>query len=258
MIATMRLPHDEVGAGPPVVLLHAGVADRTMWVELLPALAAAGHRAISLDLPGFGEAPVAPVQAPWTDVLETLDALDVQRAVLVGNSFGGAVALRVAMVSPERLAGLALVSAPPVELDPSPRLQAAWEAEESALERGDVEAAVRAVVDAWTLPGAPAALRERVAAMQRRAFELQTAVDEPEEAPDPLEAPGADLAGLTVPALVAVGEHDMPDFLDAAEELARRLTHARHTVIAGAGHLAPLEQPDAFAALLLDFLRATA
>jgi pimeloyl-ACP methyl ester carboxylesterase len=92
------LPFDELGAGPPVVLLHAGVADRTMWTGHLRPLADAGFRVIAVDLPGFGEALLEPgEQAAWTDVLQTMDGLSVQRAVLVGNSFGGAVALRVAL-----------------------------------------------------------------------------------------------------------------------------------------------------------------
>ncbi|MCW3033129.1 MAG: Alpha/beta hydrolase fold protein, partial [Solirubrobacterales bacterium] len=50
----MILPHDQNGSGPPVVLLHAGVADRRMWAALLPALADAGLGVLAPDLPGFG------------------------------------------------------------------------------------------------------------------------------------------------------------------------------------------------------------
>ncbi|MGH9062286.1 MAG: alpha/beta fold hydrolase [Acidimicrobiales bacterium] len=52
----MLLPYDEAGDGEPVILLHAGVADRTMWHEHLEPLAAAGYRVLAIDLPGFGEA----------------------------------------------------------------------------------------------------------------------------------------------------------------------------------------------------------
>jgi pimeloyl-ACP methyl ester carboxylesterase len=242
------LPNDEAGDGPALILLHAGIADRTMWAEHLEPLAAPGRHVVAPDLPGFGEAPVAARDAPWDDVLDTLDALGIERATFVGNSFGGAVALRVAAIAPERVAMLVLVSAPPPDLDPSPRLRAAWEAEEEALERGDVDAALAAVVDAWTLPDAPQALRERVAAMQRRAFELQLAAPEPADCPDPLD----ETRTLDVPALVAAGEHDMPDFQGPMAAL----PHARQVVIEGAGHLAPLETPEAFRALLLDLLAA--
>jgi pimeloyl-ACP methyl ester carboxylesterase len=252
----VALPHDVRGNGPAVVLLHAGVADRTMWAEHLEPLAAAGFRVVAPDLPGFGEAAVAPgEQAPWNDVLATMEALGVERAALVGSSFGGAVALRVAAVAPERVPALALVSTPAPDLEPSPELEAVWEAEEAALERGDVDAAVDGVVAAWTLPDAPQALRDRVAAMQRRAFALQAAAPQASEAPDPVEEDPALLASLHMPALVVVGEHDRADFRAGGESLARALPRARHAVIPGAGHLAPLEAPEAFRELVLGFLR---
>lgn len=250
----MLLPYDEAGDGSPVVLLHAGIADRMMWSEQLEPLAAAGHCAIAMDMPGFGEAPIADPLAPWDDVLETLDALGVERAALVGNSFGGAVAVCVAMEAPERVQALVLVSAPAPGIDPSPELEAAWAAEEEALEADDVEAAVNAVVDAWLLPDAPTALRERVAGMQRRAFDLQLSADDVEEADDPLETNPDALKSLNIPALVVTGEHDMPDFQIAADFYARQL-NARHVVIPGARHLAPLEAPEEFTQLLLDFLQ---
>ena len=239
----------------PVVLLHAGVGDRTMWSEHLEPLADARFRALALDLPGFGEAPVAPgSQAPWEDVLRALKDLGIESAALVGNSFGAAVALRVAAVAPAAASALVLISPPPVDADPSPELAAAWEKEEAALERGDLDAAVAAVVSAWTQPEAAAELKKRVASMQRRALELQAAAAVSDEAADPLEAHPEVLSQLGMPALLAAGQRDMPDFKAAARELADVLPRARSTVIEGAGHLAPLETPEAFRTLLLDFL----
>ncbi len=251
------LPYDEAGSGPAVVLLHAGVADRGMWSEHLEPIAAAGYRVLAVDLPGFGEAPMSGSADPWTDVIETMDALGIERAALVGNSFGGAVALRAAVVAPSRVSALVLISAPPPDLSPSKQLQDAWEAEESALERDDIKAAVDAVLNAWTLPDSPADVRERVAAMQRRAFELQgvrATEGEVPEAPDPLEGRPDALGALDAPALVGAGDREMIDFRQGAEQLAEALPRARHAVLEGAGHLAPLEIPEAFRKLLLGFL----
>jgi pimeloyl-ACP methyl ester carboxylesterase len=250
------LPYDEAGSGEVVLLIHAGVADRSMWGEHLDWLAEAGFRALAVDLPGFGEAVIEDgPQAPWADVLQTLRGLDVACAAFVGNSFGAAVALRAAAVEPAAVSALVLISPPPLVANPSPALRSAWDAENTALEHGDIDGAVAAVVAAWTQPNAPEALRERVATMQRRAFELQAAAGEIQEAPDPLEQHPEVLAELRIAALVAAGEDDMVDFRDAAEHLAEVLPLARHAVIRGAGHLAPLEAPGEFKRLLLDFLR---
>lgn len=237
-----------------MVLLHAGVADRTMWSEQLEELAAAGYRALAPDLPGFGEAPIG--DEPWLDVVATMDALGIERAVLVGNSWGAAVALRVAVVAPDRVTGLVLVSAPPEGADPSPELQAAWDAEMAAFERRDLDGAVEAVLEAWTLPDAPAGLRDRIARMQRHTLELELgrAQDEEDEAIDPLEPFPESVAGLDLPVLLLVGEHEMPDFLQMGRRLEGALRRARLEVIGGAGHLAPLETPDKFRRLLLGFL----
>jgi 3-oxoadipate enol-lactonase len=248
------LPHDERGTGPAVVLLHAGVCDRSMWSEHLEPLAAAGYRPVALELPGFGTTPFTP--APWVDVIEAMDELGIEQAALVGNSFGGAVALRIAVVAPAKVSSLVLVSAPAPGTEPSPELEAAWAQEEGALERGDIEAAVDIVVSTWTLPDAPTRLRERVAAMQRRTFECQHDEDEVTEAPDPVQERSDAVAAIRLPTLVAVGEHDKVDFRDGARELARALPNARHVEIPGAGHLAPLETPDRFRELLLEFLAA--
>lgn len=240
-----------------MVLLHAGVADRSMWQEHLDWLAGAGYRGIAVDLPGFGEAIVSSGgQAPWEDVLQTLRELTVPRAVLVGNSFGAAVALRVAAVAPAAVSALMLVSPPPLRFEPSPALSAAWAAETAALERGDIEAAVAAVVEAWLQPRAPVALRERVASMQRRAFELQSANQATEEAPDPLEDRPQVLQGLQIPVLAVAGEADMPDFKTGAREIADRVPHGQFEVIQGAGHLAPLEAPQEFRKSLLRLLHS--
>ena len=141
----MTLPYDEVGVGPPLVLLHAGVADRSMWSDVLPL---PGFRAITPDLPGFGEAAV---RAWAAGPLGVVLAVAPERFALVGISFGGAVALRVAAVAPSRASALLLVSTPPPGLYPS---EGCWPlgAAEAALERGDFDTAAVAVAEARAPP----------------------------------------------------------------------------------------------------------
>jgi pimeloyl-ACP methyl ester carboxylesterase len=249
------LAHDERGDGPAVVLLHAGIADRRMWHEHLESLVNAGRRVVAMDLPGFGDTALVPgIQAPWLDVLETMDARAIDRAALVGCSFGGAVALVAAITARERITDLVLASAPAPDMTPSSRLQAAWDAEETALAHNDVDGAVEAVLDAWLAPDAPAALRQRVGSMQRRALELRADPPTMTDAVDPLEVDPGLLESLEIPALCLAGHDDMPDFVTSAQRLAEALPRARYQQIDDARHLIPLEAPAAFRAALLTFL----
>lgn len=239
-----------------MLLLHAGIADRRMWDEHLEPLAAAGHRVVAVDLPGFGDAASErePV-AQWEDILESMDGLGLERASLVGSLFGAAVALRVAALHPERVSSLLLFSAGAVpDADPSAQLLAAWEAEEEALAGGDVRRAAEAVASAWVAPGATEAVRRRVVAMQLRNYELHPSEPEREQAPDPLDEDPALLAAIDCPVLLAAGENDMVDFRSAVAELGARLPRATTAIVAGCGHLAPLEAPDEFRRLVLENL----
>src|SRR5215213_9276003 len=105
------------GEGTPLVLLHAGVADRRSWRAVAERLTAP---AIAYDRRGFGRTPPSP--EPFThleDLVAVLDATVDGPAWLVGNSMGGALALDAALVAPERVAGLVLI-APAVNGQPEP------------------------------------------------------------------------------------------------------------------------------------------
>jgi pimeloyl-ACP methyl ester carboxylesterase len=105
----------EQGSGPPVLLLHATLHDRRDFDPIVPALAR-DRRVIALDWPAHGEsaAPPAPLQPSamlFADVLEdVVKAMDISRAVLIGNSVGGYAAARLAITHPDRVAGLVLVN----------------------------------------------------------------------------------------------------------------------------------------------------
>ena len=116
----VRLPGRRVstltmGDGPDVVCIHGLGATKASFFDTAAALTRAGYRVHALDLPGFGGSskPVAgPYSARWfaDTVVEVMDALDVGRAHLVGNSMGGRVAIEVGLRAPERVAGLALLA----------------------------------------------------------------------------------------------------------------------------------------------------
>ncbi|WP_328603540.1 alpha/beta hydrolase [Amycolatopsis sp. NBC_00345] len=249
----MLLPYDEAGSGPAVVLLHARPADRSMWRDHLPRLAAAGYRAIALDLPGYGEAvlPDGHGAEPAQDVLSTLDQLGAGRFSLVGNSLGALVALQTAATAPERVEGLVLIGYRPHDQPATEGLDLAWHRERTALAARDLEGAVRVAVETWLGPKASPEIRTHAARMQRGNLLLRQAHGEPPRATDP------DLAGLRPLAsrtLVAVGEHDLPDFSTGGRALADAIGASGPVVAPSAAHLVPLEQPKWLCVLLQGFL----
>ena len=236
----------------PVLLLHAGVCDRRMWDDIVPALHAAGRKVVAPDLRGFGNR--SPGHAPFShhrDVLALLDGLGAEKADLVGSSFGGLVALEVAVMAPERVSSLALLAPPLSPWEWGPDFAKYVEDEDAALARGDVDRAVDVNVRMWA-GGASPAVQEYVAEAQRRAFELSDEAAEPEEIDPPI---GERLGEVQAEALVMVGSADVPDFVAIARHVAERLKGPDLRVVEGAGHLLPLERPELVSEVLADWLR---
>ena len=186
-----------------------------------------------------------------------LDHLGTERVAIVGNSFGGKVAVEVALAAPERVAALALAAPALAGVEPSAELNAFDEAEDELLEAGKLEEAVELNLRTW-LGDTDPELRRSVGEMQRNAFEVVLAAFEKEPPPGPaewLEPPAAEqLGSLDVPTLVVVGDADLVDFLEIARRLAAEAPRARMAMLEGVKHLAGLERPDEFNELVLGFL----
>ncbi|HET8603795.1 MAG TPA: alpha/beta fold hydrolase, partial [Marmoricola sp.] len=264
MTPTAPLAHDRAGpsGGLPVVLVHAGIADRRMWEAQWGPLT--GERdAVRVDLRGFGESATPPEGAllPLGDLSATLDALGIARCHLVGASLGAGVAVELALTRPDLVESLLL--APPggsLLTKVTPDLRAFFDAESAALERHDLDAATEANVRAWVVgPGrddsdVPAELLTRVRTMQRRAFDLQLAWGAVEEAE--LDPPAAErLAEVAARTLVLVGDHDLETTREAAQRVAREVPGARLVEWTDAAHLPSMEHPDDFCSLLLEWVR---
>ncbi|MFE5972403.1 alpha/beta fold hydrolase [Streptomyces sp. NPDC056460] len=254
----MTLSHDVAGQGPStVLLLHSGVCDRRMWDGQFHALAEAGHRVVRCDLRGFGDTPVDAPHAHADDVRELLDHLGVERAAVVGSSFGGTVALELAARHPAHVSALALLASGIPGFEPGDELSVWGDREDELLEAGDLDGAVELNVDTWLGPEAGPEARALVREMQRHAFEVQLAAPEEFDPVTP-EVTAGDLAGIKVPALVVAGAHDVPDFRAVADDLTRLLPGARRVDLDWAGHLPALERPAETARLLTAFLAETA
>jgi len=107
-----RLFTVDEGAGPPIALLHAGIADQRSWNEIVPLLNATGYRTIRYDQRGTGGSTTEDVAFfRAADLLAVLDGCGVGRAVLVGNSMGGVLAFDTAIEAPDRVVAIVGVAA---------------------------------------------------------------------------------------------------------------------------------------------------
>jgi pimeloyl-ACP methyl ester carboxylesterase len=246
--------HGTLGAEVPVVLLHAFPLDRSMWVPVAERLAAATVPAVAIDLPGLGASPLPDgtpdLASSARGVAGVLDALGIARAVVVGVSMGGYVALTLLRDRPERLAGLALVDT-----------KAGADGDEARANRERIAAAVEG--DAGTRALAPmldgllgATTRaQRPDVVERVRAGVAAARVEGVAWSQRAMAARPDYAALlptaTVPSAVVVGAQDALTPPSIARATAQALADSVLTVLPSAGHLSPLEDPEGVAATLL-------
>ena len=252
----IEIAYDEAGAGPPLLLVHAGIVDRRMWDPIWDDLAA-HFRVIRPDLRGFGETPNPDGGfAHWRDLADLLRSLEAAQVHVVGVSMGAGAALGLALSEPELVDRLVLVAPGLAGWEWSAALRAEWDAEEAAWKSGDLDEVAWINVRTW-LDGpirdgeAPAGLRRQVFDMQRHALDL----DNDAAVAVPIEPPARERLGdVRAPTLVVVGELDQPDMMAIGEHMAASIPDARLTVMLGVAHLPPMEAPDEFVTVVEEFL----
>jgi len=253
------LYYEESGpaSGTPLVLLHGSSLDTRSWADEVPAFAAAGYRVVNYDLRGFGRSAFASVPYSHADDLAALlDHLAIERAALMGLSMGGGAAINFAVSCPERVRAMILAS---------PTLGGfGWSREFNALMKEMRRRARKVSIDDARAFWLASPLFERAMRIPAVAPRLRAIVGDysfrhwtDDDPGVPLAPPAAErLAAIRAPALVAVGEHDMADFHGAADAICAGVPGARKRVLAGLGHLATIEGPEAFNREALDFLGA--
>jgi 3-oxoadipate enol-lactonase len=254
----MQLAHDDSRNDPVVVLLHGFPLSRKMWVEQIPVIGAT-QRVIAPDLRGHGESPAPDgaysMDEMADDVVELLDGLGVTRPVVLGGlSMGGYVALSLVLRYPDRVCGLILCDSRAAADTP----EAARTREETArtvLREGSARSIIETMVPRLfgktTLERHPEKIEPMLAVMERTSAQgVAGALRGMAIRPDRR----GDLARITQPTLVLVGEDDVISPPAEAREIAAALPDARLVVIPAAGHLAPYENPAAVNAAIRRFL----
>jgi len=250
--------HDE-GAGSAVLLIHGsgpGVSAWANWRLAIPELSKS-HRVIAPDMAGFGysdrPAGVSYKLETWVaQALGLMDALDIPKAHIVGNSFGGAIALALAIRSPERVDRLALMGSVGVPFVITPGLEAVWGYEPSLENmRGllDIFAFSRELVNDEL-----AELRYR--ASIRPGFQESFAAMFPaprQQWVDALASREDDIRALPHQTLVVHGRDDRVIPLSNSLTLLDWIDRSQLHVFGRCGHWVQIEHAARFARLLLEF-----
>jgi pimeloyl-ACP methyl ester carboxylesterase len=228
----------------PLVLLHAFPLDSRMWDGVRDLL-----KPITPDQRGGDRSPDLVTIAD--DVLRLLDERGIEGAVLGGCSMGGYVAMAVLRRDPSRVAALVLADTRAgADVDDARANRLAMAARVEAEGVGWVP---DAVVGGLLGPAADAAVADRLRELilGQDPAEVAWAQRAMAARPDSTQV----LADVDVPALVLVGEHDTLTPPALARELAGVLRRGEYVELAGAGHLTPMEAPDAFASAVTDWRR---
>jgi pimeloyl-ACP methyl ester carboxylesterase len=255
------------GTGPPLVLLHGAGDNALDWRWVMPALAAT-HRVYAPDLPGSPDSarPASDYSPGFFERFAAgfLDALDIERAAMVGNSLGGLIALRLALSKPARLTVLVLVdsaglgrainpvftsvnvpglgeAAIPLWRTPIGAYQRAWGRAALLFARpGNIPR--EWLVEQRRLALSPGYLEAHLAALRSQVSpggQREVLVDQ--------------LSLLKIPTLVVWGARDRVFPESQARDAAARLHEGSLTVIPDCGHMPHVECPDLFVAALNEF-----
>jgi pimeloyl-ACP methyl ester carboxylesterase len=260
-----RISMTEAGQGPACLLIHGLGATKVSMLPTLAALAPAGYRALAVDLPGFGDS-VKPLLARYDAaffaraMVALLDALELERAHVAGNSMGGRVALELGLTAPERVGRLGLLApslswlrarpwAPLLRLV-LPQLGVIQPAPRAVVE-GIVRRVVPGAAQEWTAAGIDEFLRSYLEPRGRAAFYAAARNIYLEEPRGP-HGLWTRLPGLQAPALFVWGRRDTLVPI-RFEPRVREALPASHHLELNCGHVPQLERPRETHRALLDF-----
>ncbi len=263
--AGIRTNYIEAGTpgAPPLVLIHGsgpGVTGFANWNGVIPALAEHFH-VFAPDMVGFGYTDVPDDITDFTldfwvgHIIGFLDALGIERASFIGNSFGGGLSLAVAARHPDRVARFVLMGAAGLKFEMSDGLRDVWgyePAEANMRKLMETFAYNPALVtDAIVLSRHNASIRPGSHEAYSRLF------PEPRQARlDGLATPESDIAAISALALIIHGREDVIVPVDVAYRFSALLKHSELHVFGECGHWTQIEKRDRFVEVVIPFLTA--
>jgi 3-oxoadipate enol-lactonase len=249
------LHHRIDGQGRQVLLMHPVGLDLTFFEPVARDLAR-DHRVLRVDLRGYGRStglpPATSMDDYVADVHRLLVEIDFAPAAVVGLSFGGMIAQVLAVTHPEDVDALVPCACPSTF---SPEGREVMRQRAAEAERGGMEVVLEATLARWFTAEFRASGGAELA--RRRLLTDDVA----SWAANWRAIAGLDIAPrlheICAPTLCIAGEADVASPAEVVAAIAERIPDARYTVMAGAPHMLFIEQPEAFAGLVRDFLTAS-
>jgi 3-oxoadipate enol-lactonase len=245
---------------PALLLIHAGIANLRMWDPQIEALAKQ-HYVVRFDTRGYGLSETQNVSfSNRADALAILDHVGVHKATIIGCSRGGSIAIDIALESPGRVLGLVTVGSGPSgfpEVELTDREDELFDGLDAAYEAGDWAGLNRLEAELWDF-GPLRSKADLDPAFVAKAYELNApnlAHAEAEPTPIPLEPPAYErVSDITIPTLIAVGDHDITPALTQYEYLVTTIPNADGCRFPDAAHIPSVEQAAEFERVLVDWL----
>ena len=252
------LYYEETGKGEPLILIHAALLDRRMWDAQVP-LFSRWARVIRFDGRNHGLSHGLPDSFAYCeDLNRVMEALGVQKARLVGCALGGATAVDFALVHPEKVSALVLVSPALSGYDfKDPVVLENQKKQSEAAARKDMNTFIEYFQRSWTdgPRRTPDQVSRDVRAKILQMCRATLSKPEPDNIALPLDPPAIGrLASIHIPTLVVCGDFDQAGVDEVAGLLVRGIPGARRVVIKGAGHMVNMEKPEEFNEIVGEFL----
>jgi pimeloyl-ACP methyl ester carboxylesterase len=252
-ITDTKLYYEECGSGPAVVLLHDGLLHSNTWDGAWPALCKKYH-AIRYDRRGYGHSDQPKTRfTPIEDLFALLNQLNVHRAIVVGNSSGGALAIDFALAHPQMVEGLFLVGPVVGGMDTTDHFSERGKKNSAPIEKGDLKAAA----ENWSKDQYIVAAGHDAA----RKIILDTLVEYPQNLTNShqLEIQNTlpslyRLSEIRAPTAILVGEFDIPDVHAQSGAIEAGIPGAQRDILNNAGHLIQVEAPAVFVEKLGEFV----
>lgn len=259
----IRTNYLEAGSGPPLVLVHGsgpGVTAFANWNQVIPTLAEHFH-VFAPDMVGFGYTETPGEIADFTldvwvgHIVGFLDALGIDKASFIGNSYGGALSLATAARHPARVDRFVLMGAAGLEFDMTPGLEAVWGYQPSLENMRKLMETFAYNTDLVT----DVIVESRHnASIRPGAFEAYARLF-PEPRPPKLKrlaTPEDAIRGLPHKALIVHGREDVIVPVDVAYRFSALLKYSELHVFGECGHWTQIEKRDRFLDVVIPFLRA--